>query len=106
MAVLVAETIPYWHETVSPSGPVTETVVILPPQPAISASTVPSPPSASGRLDARVDERHRRAALEVSVVGHQRGEVVDELVLLAPKDLREVLLRALVDDHLVEPLQR
>lgn len=41
MAVLVAETIPYWHETVSPSGPVTETVVILPPQPATSASTVP-----------------------------------------------------------------
>ena len=50
MAVLVAETIPYWHETVSPSGPVTETVVILPPQPATSASTVPSPPSASGRI--------------------------------------------------------
>ena len=50
MAVLVAETIPYWHETVSPSGPVTETVVILPPQPATLQHVVE--PEIELRLDA------------------------------------------------------
>ena len=47
-AVPEASIIPYSHMTGVPSGPVTCTCCLLPFIPDVSASTVPSPPSASG----------------------------------------------------------
>ena len=47
-AVVPSGRMPYCASRGSPSGPVTQTLRSVPPRPSVSASTVPSPPSATG----------------------------------------------------------
>ena len=59
-AALPSAEMPYRASTGSPSGPVTVTVRSRPPMPSVSASTVPSPPSASGRTHTAASGQARR----------------------------------------------
>ena len=63
MAVFFAASQPKRLGAALPSGPVTSTRTISPARPSASASTVPSPPSASGKICAVLSGKTARMAL-------------------------------------------